>query len=104
NVHVAQPDTVLHLGNTLLAVGPKEQLEELRLIIGEQSHMDLRSIPSKITTKRILVTHRNVPGKTIDELEFLQAQDVTITRVSRADIEFTPTPGFRLQFGDTVLA
>jgi putative transport protein len=102
-VHVAQPDTILHLGNTLLAVGPKDQLEELCLIIGEKSNMDLRAVPSKITTKRILVTHRNVLGKTLDELDFLQALDVTITRVSRADIEFTPSSNFRLQFGDTVL-
>lgn len=103
-VQVAQPDTILGLGDILLAVGPQVHLEELRLIIGDRSNVDLKAIPSKITTKRILVTKREILGKTIEELEFLQTHDVTITRVSRADIEFTPTSDFRLQFGDTVLA
>lgn len=103
-VEVAQPDTILHVGDILLAVGPKEKLEEVRLIVGRESAVDVKSVPSRITTRRIVVTRKSAVGKTLDELETPRLYDVNLTRVSRAEIEFTPTPDFRLQFGDTVLA
>jgi len=103
-VEVAQPDTIIHVGDILLAVGPREKLEEFKLIVGKETDTDVRKIPSKITTKRIVVTHKSAVGKTIDELETPKLYDVALTRVSRAEIEFTPTPDFRFQFGDTVLA
>jgi putative transport protein len=43
-----------------------------------------------------------VLGKTIEELD-LEAYGLAITRVSRAEIEFTPTANLRLQFADTLL-
>jgi putative transport protein len=43
-------------------------------------------------------------GKSLSELEVLPQNDVTITRVSRAEVEFTPNENFELHFGDTVLA
>jgi putative transport protein len=103
-VQVAQPDTVLREGDILLAVGPRERLDDLRLLVGSESQVDVKSVPSRITTRRIIVTKRNAVGKTMDELSTPKVYDVTLTRVSRAEIEFTPTANFRLQFGDTVLA
>jgi putative transport protein len=103
-VVVAQPDTIIHVGDVLLAVGPKEKLEDFKLVVGRETSTDLRRIPSHITTRRVIVTKKSAVGKSIDELETPKLYDVAITRVSRAEIEFTPTPDFRLQFGDTVLA
>jgi putative transport protein len=103
-VVVAQPDTVIHVGDVLLVVGPKDKLHEFMLVVGKETATDVRRIPSPITTKRIVVTKKSAVGKTIDELETPRLYDVAITRVSRAEIEFTPTPDFKLQFGDTVLA
>ena len=103
-VEVAQPDTVIHIGDILLAVGPREDLDEIKLVVGELSKVDLKALPSSIITKRILVTKKSILGKTIDELECLDKYDVNITRISRADIEFSPNADFTFQFGDTVLA
>lgn len=103
-VVVAQPDTVIHVGDLLLAVGPRDRLHEFMLVVGKETSTDIRRVPSSITTKRIVVTKKSAVGKTIDELETPKIYDVAITRVSRAEIEFTPTPDFKLQFGDTVLA
>ncbi len=101
---IARPDTRVGLGDVLLAVGPEEELEDLRLTVGDESKMDLRAMPSDITTRKILVTHREVLGKTVGELKLPQRLGVTITRVSRTDIEFTAVGDFRLQFGDNVRA
>jgi putative transport protein len=61
-------------------------------------------MPSKITTRRILVTHKAALGKTVDELHFAQRAGVSITRVRRGEVELPPSPEVALQFGDTVTA
>lgn len=101
-VAVATPETVLQVGDILLAVGAPERLREMQIIIGKPAEVDLKSLPSRVTTRRVVVTKKSVLGKTTDELD-LDAYGVAITRISRAEIEFTPTPSFRFQFADTVL-
>jgi putative transport protein len=101
-MEVALPETVLRLGDVVHAVGPQEKLHEAQLIIGRPSDVDLRTITSTVTTRRVVVTKKSVLGKTIEELD-LDGMGVAVTRVSRADIEFTPTTNFTFQFADTVL-
>ncbi|MCX7718104.1 MAG: putative transporter [Candidatus Sumerlaeaceae bacterium] len=103
-VEVAQPDTILRTGDIVLAVGSPKALEELRLILGRISDVDVKAQPSRISASRILVTKPAALGKRICDLDFLETYDVTITRVIRAEIEFTPDQDFRLQFGDRVVA
>ena len=104
NVEVAQPDSVIHLGDVLLCVGLKDKLEEMRLVIGQVADVDLVKISTHIMTKRLIVTNKKVLGKHIDDLDFLDQYDVVITRISRAEIEYSPNTDVELQFGDTVLA
>ena len=103
-MQVATAETVLHVGDVLHAVGPKDKLDDFRLIVGVDTDLDLTTLPSEITTRRIVVTQNKVIGKEIAGLDVLKRHSVTITRVSRAEIEFVPTEDFELQFGDTVLA
>ncbi len=103
-VEVPKPDTVIHLGDILHAVGSRDQLEELKLIVGRESGVDLKQLPSDVTAERILVTQRHVLGKAIQELEMLEACGVVVTRIIRTGLEFTPTPRFHLQFGDELMA
>jgi putative transport protein len=49
------------------------------------------------------VTKIGALGKAVEELDLWRRYGATITRVSRAEIEFTPTARFRFQYGDTVL-
>jgi len=99
-VMVAKPDITLDLGDVLLAVGPRQELSDLRLIVGDESKLDLRAVPSSITTRQILVTKRAVLGNTVDELNLPRRFGVTVTRISRAGMEFTAVGDLRLQFGD----
>ncbi len=102
-VDVAAPETILHAGDVLLAVGPPDRIADIQLIIGSPASVDLKALPSRLTTRRVVVTQKKILGKTLEELDLHRVYGVTITRISRADIEFTPTPNFRLQFADTVL-
>ena len=102
-LRVPRPDTTLALGDVLLAVGTREELDALRVVVGKQSDLDLRSLPSAITTRRLIITRAAASGKTITELDFLRRYGVQITRVSRAEVELPASPGFELQYGDSVL-
>jgi len=97
---VGQPDVQVGLGDVLLAVGPGEELRDLRLIAGEESKVDLRAVPSNIITRAVLVTHRNALGKKVDDLDLPRRLGATITRIGRAGMEFTAVGEMRLQFGD----
>ncbi|MCC7204649.1 MAG: putative transporter [Phycisphaeraceae bacterium] len=101
---VPQPETRLKFGDVLLAVGSPEELDKLRMVVGCESDTDLRMLASPLTTKRLVVTRKNVLGKSLEELDFVRRYGVVLSRVSRAEIEFTPTHDFRIQYGDTFLA
>ncbi len=103
-LQVPRPDTRLHLGDVLLAVGPREGLDALRVVVGRESALDLRAMPSAITARRLIVTRSGVSGKTLAELDLPRRFGVQITRVSRAELEMSATPDFELQYGDTALA
>jgi putative transport protein len=103
-LQVPRPETRLAQGDVLLAVGTREELEALRVVVGRESSLDLRALPSAITSKRLIVTRAAATGRTVAELDFVRRFSVQITRVSRAELEMSATPGFELQYGDTVLA
>ncbi|AOS44101.1 Aspartate/alanine antiporter [Lacunisphaera limnophila] len=103
-VEVARPDTLLRLGDILHAVGPEEGLDELRVVVGADAGVDLKAVPGSITNRRLIVTRSDVFGRELGEVEAFTEHGVVVTRVTRGGIEFTATPGFRLQFGDVLMA
>jgi putative transport protein len=104
DVSVIGEDTVLHQGDTVLAVGHAHKLHALQLLFGSQSEVDLHAMPGAITTRRLLVTRKNVLGRTVDQLGLHIKYNVRVTRVQRAGIELPPSPGVTLQYGDSVIA
>lgn len=102
-VEVAKPETLLRLGDILHAVGPEEGLDELRVVVGADAGVDLKALPGAIGNRRLIVTHSDLFGRELGEVDVFAEQDVVVTRVTRGGIEFTATPGFRLQFGDVLM-
>lgn len=102
-VEMARPETLLQEGDILHAVGSAEGLDALRVVIGEEAVVDLKATPGTITNRRLIVTRSEVFGREIGEVAALNEAEVIVTRVTRGGLEFTPTPGFRLQFGDVLM-
>jgi putative transport protein len=102
-VEVARPDTALQLGDILHAVGSEEGLDALRIVVGAEASVDLKAVPGPITNRRLIVTRGEVLGRALAEVAVLAEHHVVVTRVTRGGIEFSPTPGFRLQFGDVLM-
>lgn len=99
-VRSATGDTVLYAGDVILAVGTPEQLEKAVLSIGSRVDEDLRKAPGNIVAKRIIVTHKDMIGKTIAATRVSERFGVTVSRVSRQDMILTAIPDLKLQFGD----
>jgi putative transport protein len=97
---LARPDTVLALGDLVTVVAPVEHAETLRVAIGEFAPVETAPKSSPLTARRVLVTKKNVLGKRVADLALPTRFEVNVTRVSRADQEFTATSDLALQFGD----
>jgi putative transport protein len=102
-VEVARPEVLLRLGDILHAVGPEEGLDELRVVVGADAGVDLKSVPGTVINRRLIVTRSEMFGRELGEIEALAENNVVVTRVVRGGLEFTATPGFRLQFGDVLM-
>jgi putative transport protein len=101
-VMAAHEDTVLQLGDRIVAVGAPKDLAGFRVIVGRESPEDLTTAPGTVTFRRVVVTRKAVLGKTLAMLSLRQRFGVTITRVTRADIELSADPKLHLAFGDKV--
>ncbi len=100
DAHGATQDTVVQLGDRVLVVGSPEQLNRVALGVGKRVGEDLRKLPGTLVSKRVVVTHKDVVGKTLSDTRVRQRFNVTVTRVSRQDMILTAMPNMRLQFGD----
>ena len=93
-------ETLLSLGDVILAVGSDAQLAKAALSIGSRVEEDLRKAPGNVVVKRIIVTHKDMIGRTIAATRVSERFGVTISRVSRQDMILTAIPDLKLQFGD----
>ena len=86
-VHVATGASVIHTGDTLLAVGTAPHLESFQRIVGTRSDEDLMKAPGQVTFKRVIVTNKPVLGKTVRQLGLEAKHGVSVTRLQRGGIE-----------------
>ncbi len=99
-VQAATGETVLHFGDTILAVGTRPNLHRFQIVVGRETDTDLFKAPGEITFRRVVATRPEVLGKTVGELGLDHLYDVAVTRVNRAGIEMTAVADLHLQFGD----
>lgn len=99
---VATDVTVIERGDCLAVVGTPAGLEQFERIVGQRSDEDLVLSDSNLTSRRVVVTDRDVLGKSVGELGLDERFHVAVTRVTRADIEMSAVPDLPLQYGDMV--
>jgi putative transport protein len=102
DVDTATRETRLHLGDTILVVGTSHGLDQFERVVGRSSEANLLESTGSVTYRRIVVTNKDVPGKTIAEVDLELPYGVVVTRVMRGDLEMTAVPALRLQFGDAL--
>lgn len=99
---VPAPHERLELGDYLHLVGKREDLENARLVIGEEVDASLSTRGTALQVVRAVVTNEQVLGKKIRDLNLKQKQkyDVVISRLNRAGVELVAGSNVTLQFGD----
>lgn len=95
-------DTRLKMGDVVLAVGPEEAVDQVRMMLGEESGTNLREMPGPIEVKKLAVTRAGVVGKTLRELNLNRRLGVTVSRMERAGVEMAPNPDIALNFADVL--
>ncbi|WP_234572595.1 aspartate:alanine exchanger family transporter [Rhodohalobacter sp. 614A] len=95
-------DTILHKGDLIKAVGTKDALEKVELLIGSPTDVHI-PLSKEYDVRSILVTNKEVVNKSLLQLNILQTYNATVTRVRRSGISFSPNSTLRLQMGDKLM-
>jgi putative transport protein len=99
----AEPDTILAMGDVLLAVAPtRALLDEVRTLVGEQATGRLTGDRRDLDYLRLFVSRRTVVGRMLGELTLPGANPAVVAQVRRGDAELVPEPGLVLEVGDRV--
>ena len=99
------PETELAQDDVLLIVSSKKVAEQLKLIIGAYSDLNLKDIAeSNLISRTIVVTNKSVTHKRLGDLPELFQQNFTLTRLNRAGIEMVAHGNIVLQLGDRIKA
>lgn len=92
--------TLLQLQDILTLVGTEECLNAAIAQFGQKSDVHPEVDRDKVDMRRILVSKRQLGGKTVEELELGRRFGGQVTRVRRADLDIFPSSNFRIEVGD----
>lgn len=100
-VRAAMPETVLRLGDVVMAVGTDASLEKLRLLIGEETdeRMDFNA---SVVSVDVEVLEESLTGKTLAQMKVWEQFTVVITRIRRQGLEIMPHGNVTLERGDGI--
>ncbi|OYU55435.1 MAG: hypothetical protein CFE25_10915 [Chitinophagaceae bacterium BSSC1] len=97
------PDLVLAEDDVMQFVATKKLMEKVKLLVGSEIDMNLRTIPSSnLISRFIVVTRKEVTHKRLGNIMELQHEALTISRIKRAGIEMVAHGNVLLQLGDTI--
>ncbi len=97
------PKEILAEGDVLLIVAPKNTFEQLQILIGSESDMNIKdSMDSKLVSSHVVVTNKSITHKRIGDIPEFNLHDFTFTRLYRAGTQIVPNGNVSLQLGDTI--
>jgi putative transport protein len=96
------PDIILAENDILLIVASKKIIDQLKILIGSESKMNLKQDAGNLLSRRIVVTQPTITHRRLGDIEELHQHDFTLTRLNRAGIEMVPHGNIFLQLGDTI--
>ncbi|MEE9955817.1 putative transporter [Enterobacter quasihormaechei] len=97
---VPSPDTLIQHGDLLHLVGQPADLNNARLVIGQEVDTSLSTRGTDMRVERVVVTNEKVLGKKIRDLQVKERYDVVISRLNRAGVDLVASQDASLQFGD----
>jgi putative transport protein len=100
-VSAAMSETCIHTGDLVMAVGPEEELDKLRILLGEETNerMDVNAEVLSVDTE---VMDESLTGKTLAQMRVWEQFTVVITRIRRQGLEIVPHGNIALERGDGI--
>lgn len=100
-VVAAGPDTVLHVGDVVMVVGTPEELEKMKLLLGEETH-ERMDVNADVLSVDVEVAEEALTGKKLGQMRVWERYTVVITRIRRQGLEIPPTGASTLEMGDHI--
>lgn len=100
-VFAATPDIILHQGDVVMVVGTPEELDKMRLLLGEETH-ERMDVNTDVLSVDVEVTEDSLTGKKLGQMRLWEQFTVVITRIRRQGQEITPTGSVTLEMGDNI--
>lgn len=102
-IQIAITSTILEEGDKIFVITEQPNVEALIMTVGRELHIDRkRWIPedSKYIARKVVVTRKEVNGKSLQSLNLRALYAVNVTRIYRSGVELVASPNFVLQYGD----
>jgi len=100
-VFAATPETILHLGDVVMAVGPADELDKMTLLLGEQTD-ERMDVNAEVLSVDVEVMDESLTGKTLAHMRVWEQFTVVITRIRRQGLEIVPQGRVTLEMGDGI--
>ena len=109
-VSIPTSDTTLNQGDRVLVVSTPEDVNSLLILFGEQENkdwntadIDWNSVDRCLISRKLIVTHPKLNGKTLGSLRLRNLYGINISRVYRNGVPLLATPDLRLLLGDRIV-
>ena len=93
-------DITLNIGDIIMLVGNKDDLNDAIEKIGKRAHSHLAYDRTQYDVRQIFVSNVDTVGKTLASLNINEKYNAIITRIRRGDIEMLATGETVLELGD----
>lgn len=95
-------DIPLHIGDKIIVVGTKEELDQVEQILGKEAENSLIHDRKEYDIVRIFVSNPDVVGRELSSLNLQEKYQTVITRIRRGDIEMLAKGDTILELGDRI--
>lgn len=100
-VTAAKPETIIHAGDLVMAVGPTEELDKLRILLGEETN-ERMDVNAEVMSVDVEVMDESLTSKTLAQMRVWEQFTVVITRIRRQGLEIVPHGNVTLERGDGI--
>lgn len=100
-VNAAMPETILYTGDVVMAVGPAEELDKLRILLGEETD-ERMDVNAEVLSVDVEIMDESLTGKTLAQMRVWEQFTLVITRIRRQGLEIVPHGNVTLERGDGI--
>lgn len=93
---------VLEEGDMIIGLSKEAEIGTLNVLIGDVSLQPKFKMSENLSMRHILVTNKNIAGKSLKSINLTSLFPANITRIFRGGTEIIPTGFTTLEFGDTI--